>query len=132
MLQLLPVPTPRWPDLLCVYSPEDNLLFSSKLFSAHVAPSLAGTSGEAAVDVGGWDVFGTDWRHFFDCMLAPVAKQAAGGALPAHAVRCLASCTWPIGGFVCQGQARRRWLQAWATFFQESRSLPSAQLHAGS
>ena len=78
MLQLLPVPTPRWPDLLCVYSPEDNLLFSSKLFSAHVAPSLAGTSGEAAVDVGGWDVFGSDWRHFYDCMLAPVAKQAAG------------------------------------------------------
>ena len=83
VLQLLPVPTPRWPDLLCVYSPEDNLLFSSKLFSAHVAPSLAGTSGEAAVDVGGWDVFGSDWRHFFDCMLAPVAKQAAGGVLPA-------------------------------------------------
>lgn len=31
----------------------------------------------SAFDVGGWDVYGNDWRHFFDCMLAPVAKQAA-------------------------------------------------------
>lgn len=78
-LQLIPVPTPRWPDLLCVYHRTDRLLFTSNIFSAHVAPSVVNTSGESAKDVGGWDMYGQDWRHYFDCMLAPVAKQAAGG-----------------------------------------------------
>lgn len=35
-LKLIPCPTPRWPDLLVVYSPTDRLVFTSKLFSAHV------------------------------------------------------------------------------------------------
>ncbi|KAL3160809.1 hypothetical protein ABBQ38_009218 [Trebouxia sp. C0009 RCD-2024] len=78
-LKLIPVPTPRWPDLLCVYHKTDRLLFSSNMFSAHVAPSVVNTSGESAADVGGWDMYGQDWRHYYDCMLAPVAKQAAGG-----------------------------------------------------
>ncbi len=26
----------------------------------------------------GWDAYRNDWRNFFDCMLAPVAQQAAG------------------------------------------------------
>ena len=26
-------------------------------------------------------MYGQDWRHYFDCMLAPVAKQAAGAVL---------------------------------------------------
>lgn len=77
-LQLIPVPTPRWPDLLCVYHKTDRLLFTSNMFSAHVAPSVVNTSGESAADVGGWEMYGQDWRHYYDCMLAPVAKQAAG------------------------------------------------------
>ena len=36
LLKLIPCPTPRWPDLLVAYSPSDRLLFTSKLFSAHV------------------------------------------------------------------------------------------------
>lgn len=36
--------TPRWPDMLAVYFPAANLLFSSKLFSCHVAPQIAGTT----------------------------------------------------------------------------------------
>lgn len=35
-LKLIPCPTPRWPDLLVAYSPSDRLIFTSKLFSAHV------------------------------------------------------------------------------------------------
>ena len=31
----------------------------------------------AVHDVGGWDVYGRDWQHYFDCMLAPVARQAS-------------------------------------------------------
>ncbi len=36
VLKLIPCPTPRWPDLLVAYSPSDRLVFTSKLFSAHV------------------------------------------------------------------------------------------------
>ena len=82
---MIPIQTPRGPDLVCVYHPTDRLLFTSNLFSAHVAPSVVNTSGESAADVGGWDMYGQDWRHYYDCMLAPVAKQAAGtpaSALP--------------------------------------------------
>ena len=39
-LKLIPCPTPRWPDLLVAYSPSDRLLFTSKLFSAHVRRAL--------------------------------------------------------------------------------------------
>ena len=49
-----------------------------QLFSAHVSPAKAGTPTGVAWDEGGWDVYGNDWRHYYDCMLAPVARQAAG------------------------------------------------------
>lgn len=29
-------------------------------------------------DKKGWDVYRNDWRNFYECMLAPVAQQAAG------------------------------------------------------
>ncbi len=35
-------------------------------------PPLQGEVG----DVGGWERYSEDWRYFFDCMLAPSARQA--------------------------------------------------------
>lgn len=29
------------------------------------------------LDAGGWEAYSGDWRYFFDCMLAPSARQAA-------------------------------------------------------
>jgi flavorubredoxin/flavin reductase (DIM6/NTAB) family NADH-FMN oxidoreductase RutF len=86
-LRFIPVPTPRWPELTAVYLPEDKALITSEWFAAHVAPtSVAGTNeggkgGEpsTAFDEGGWDRYGDDWRHYFDCMLAPAARQSAAG-----------------------------------------------------
>lgn len=85
-LRFIPVPTPRWPDLLCVYFTSDRMLFCSKMFAAHVAPELAGARAQdSAFDEGGWDVYGQDWKYYHDCMLAPVARQATGRAcLRAH------------------------------------------------
>lgn len=37
-------PTPRWPDLMVAYLPSERILFSSKLFSAHVAADAQVTS----------------------------------------------------------------------------------------
>lgn len=78
LLTLIPTPTPRWPDLLCAYSPSQRLLFTSKLFAAHVAPSAVGAFSQSPFDQGGWSAYGNDWRYYFDCMLAPVARQATG------------------------------------------------------
>jgi hypothetical protein len=33
-------PTPRWPDAMCIIDPLSKVVFTSKLFSAHVAPGL--------------------------------------------------------------------------------------------
>jgi len=40
LLQPILTPTPRWPDMMCLYDPQSRLLFSSKLFSAHASPSM--------------------------------------------------------------------------------------------
>ena len=70
---------------LAAYSEADQLLFSSNLFSAHVAPEVAGARG---LDDGGWRALGEDWRHYYDCMLAPVARQAAGGPAGGNGAWC--------------------------------------------
>ena len=55
-----------------------RLLFTSKLFAAHIAPAAAGAQPGDAGDNAGWGVYGPEWRFYYDCMLAPVARQAAG------------------------------------------------------
>jgi hypothetical protein len=51
---------------VCMYASTDNLLCSMPL-----------QAGSVAFDVGGWDTYGDHWRYFFECMLAPVARQAS-------------------------------------------------------
>lgn len=92
-LRLLPAPTPRWPDLLLVFDTETRVLFTGKLFSAHVSPKVAAATskgseaaadggdigsgtGEDSGDSGGFDAYGEDWKHFYACMLSPVNAQA--------------------------------------------------------
>lgn len=38
--------------------------------------ALAVQASSSAFDVGSWEAYGEHWKYFFDCMLAPVAKQA--------------------------------------------------------
>ena len=95
-LRLLPAPTPRWPDLLLVFDTRTRVLFTGKLFSAHVSPKVAAalssasgsrdgseeneSAGENAEndsgDSGGFDSYGNYWKHFYECMLSPVNAQA--------------------------------------------------------
>ena len=42
------------------------------------SPAKAGEAEGEATDRAGWERYGTDWRNYFECMLAPVARQAAG------------------------------------------------------
>lgn len=66
-LEFSRVPTPRWPDGLCTYDPATQILFSDKLFSAHIC-------GDALWDES-WRQLNEDRRYYFDCLQAPQARQ---------------------------------------------------------
>jgi flavorubredoxin/flavin reductase (DIM6/NTAB) family NADH-FMN oxidoreductase RutF len=66
-LQFIPTQTPRWPDALCTYDPQTEILFTDKLFGAHVC-------GDQVLDEG-WMTISEDRRYYFDCLMAPHAKK---------------------------------------------------------
>jgi len=68
-LEFIPAPNPRFPDLLCTYDPLTQILFTDKLFGAHVC-------GDQVLDEG-WTVYQEDRRYYFDCLLAPAPQQVA-------------------------------------------------------
>lgn len=58
---------PRWPDELCTYDPETRILFTDKLFGAHVC-------GEQVFDEG-WKLLDEDRRYYYDCLHAAQFRQ---------------------------------------------------------
>ncbi|MEA5420191.1 diflavin flavoprotein [Spirulina sp. CCNP1310] len=67
VLQFIPTPSPRWSDHLCTYDPATRILYTDKLFGAHVC-------GDQTFDEG-WQVYSEDRRYYFDCLMAPHANQ---------------------------------------------------------
>lgn len=72
-LKFVPIPTARWPDLVALYSTKDQILFSSSFFAAHEAVD----AGIGPFDEGGWGAHGDSVKYYFDCMLAPAARQVS-------------------------------------------------------
>ncbi|AFY76261.1 putative flavoprotein [Pleurocapsa sp. PCC 7327] len=68
-LEFIPTPNPRSPGQLCTYDPKTQVLFTDKLFGAHVC-------GDQVFDEG-WKVYDEDRRYYFDCLMAPYAKHIA-------------------------------------------------------
>ncbi|HEY9906848.1 MAG TPA: diflavin flavoprotein [Thermosynechococcaceae cyanobacterium] len=66
-LQFFFVPTPRHPDALCTYDPTTRILFTDKLFGAHVCD-------ESVLDEN-WRKLDEDRRYYFDCLHAAQARQ---------------------------------------------------------
>ena len=66
-LQFILTPTPRWPDGMCTYDSVSEVLFSDKFFGAHIC-------GEDAYDLHR-DTLLEDQRYYFDCLMAPNARQ---------------------------------------------------------
>ncbi|MGD1901910.1 MAG: diflavin flavoprotein [Geitlerinemataceae cyanobacterium] len=64
-----PIPTPRWPGALATYDTKTQVLYTDKLFGAHVC-------GDQIFDEG-WTVYSEDRRYYFDCLMAPHARQVA-------------------------------------------------------
>jgi flavorubredoxin/flavin reductase (DIM6/NTAB) family NADH-FMN oxidoreductase RutF len=66
-LQFILAPTPRWPDGLLTYDPATQILFSDKLFGAHVC-------GDQVFDEG-WEIYREDRRFYYDCLYAAQPRQ---------------------------------------------------------
>lgn len=66
-LQFIPTPNPRYPDLLCTYDPQTEILYTDKLFGAHIC-------SDQVLDEG-WQIFLEDRRYYFECLMAPHARQ---------------------------------------------------------
>ena len=67
VLEFIPTPNPRYPDHLCTYDPKTAVLYTHKLFGCHVC-------GDRVFDEG-WTVDLEDRRYYFDCLMAPHARQ---------------------------------------------------------
>ncbi len=66
-LQFAFVPTPRWVDGLCTYDPATKILYTDKLFGAHVC-------AESIFD-DNWKQLDDDRHYYFDCLYAAQSKQ---------------------------------------------------------
>ncbi|MDJ0535366.1 MAG: diflavin flavoprotein [Xenococcaceae cyanobacterium MO_207.B15] len=66
-LEFILTPNPRYPDLLCTYDPKTQILYTDKLFGMHVC-------GDRVFDEG-WTIDNDDRRYYFDCLIAPHARQ---------------------------------------------------------
>lgn len=67
ILQFILAPTPRYPDSLCTYDTKTQILFTDKYFGAHVC-------GDQIFDEG-FQVIQEDRRYYYDCLMAPNARQ---------------------------------------------------------
>jgi flavorubredoxin/flavin reductase (DIM6/NTAB) family NADH-FMN oxidoreductase RutF len=66
-LEFLLAPTPRWPDRLLTFDHGTGVLYTDKLFGCHVASDQVFDEG--------WESLLEDRRYYFDCLMAPAAKQ---------------------------------------------------------
>jgi hypothetical protein len=120
-LTFMPTPNPRYPGQLCSYDRRTQILFSDKLFGAHVC-------GDQVFDEG-WSVYQEDRRYYFDCLLAPAAAQvsAALAKLTAFPAQLYAPNHGPLVKYGLQELTRnyQQWLEQ-----QQNQSLNVALIYA--
>ncbi|MEH2351457.1 MAG: diflavin flavoprotein [Nostoc sp.] len=120
-LEFIPTPNPRYADQLCTYDPQTEILYTDKLFGAHVC-------GDQVFDEG-WEVYNEDRRYYFDCLMAPHARQVetALDKLADFPVRMYATGHGPLVryGLIELTKAYREWSQQ-----QTSADLTVALIYA--
>ncbi|MGQ4648278.1 flavin reductase [Lyngbya aestuarii] len=120
-LEFALTPSPRWPDALCTYDPHTEILFTDKFFSAHVC-------GDQVLDEG-WSTVAEDRRYYFDCLMAPHARQVAKALekLDAFQARLYATGHGPLVRYSLQPltQAYRQWIEQ-----QKAQEMTVALLYA--
>ena len=106
-LQFVPTPNPRWPDELCTYDPCTEILYTDKLFGAHICSDQVFDEG--------WEIFNEDRSYYYDCLMAPHARQVetALDKISELPVRLYATGHGPLVryAFIELTQAYRQWSQ---------------------
>jgi flavorubredoxin/flavin reductase (DIM6/NTAB) family NADH-FMN oxidoreductase RutF len=120
-LQFIPTPSPRWPDSLCTYDPQSEILFTDKLFGAHICSDQVFDEG--------WTIFSEDRRYYYDCLMAPHARQieTALEKLSEVQARLYATGHGPLVryGLIPLTQSYRKWSQQ-----QQSQDMTVALIYA--
>ena len=120
-LQFIPTPNPRFPDELCTYDQQTEILYTDKLFGAHIC-------GDQVFDEG-WEIFNEDRRYYYDCLMAPNARQVETGLdkLSSFPVRLYATGHGPLVRYALLEltQAYRTWSQQ-----QNTQDIKVALLYA--
>jgi flavorubredoxin/flavin reductase (DIM6/NTAB) family NADH-FMN oxidoreductase RutF len=109
-LRFLPVPTPRWPEGLWTYDEYTQILFSNKFFGMHLCDN-------SVYDLN-WQELLSDRRHYYDCLMAPNARQVSVALekLEALSIRMFA----PVHGPAVRYHTRDL-LQAYQTWSQQQK-----------
>ena len=83
-LCLYPAPTPRWPGSLMAFEESTGLLMSGKFFAAHLCSEAWAESNRSSTE--------EDRRYFYDCLMAPMARQVESvlNRVDALPIRCIA------------------------------------------
>ena len=66
-LELIPIPTARWPGGLIIYERNQEILISEKIFSAHIASEYWSETNRISTEI--------DRKHFYDCLMGPMSNQ---------------------------------------------------------
>ncbi len=107
LLQFIPTPNPHYPDQLCTYDSQTEILYTDKLFGVHIC-------GDQVFDEG-WEIFQEDRRYYYDCLMAPHARQVetALEKLSEFPVRVYATGHGPLVryGLLDLTKAYRQWSQ---------------------
>jgi flavorubredoxin/flavin reductase (DIM6/NTAB) family NADH-FMN oxidoreductase RutF len=61
------IPTPRWVDGLCTFDPATRILYTDKLFGAHIC--------DDAIFDENWKQLDDDRHYYFDCLYASQSRQ---------------------------------------------------------
>ncbi len=121
LLKFILAPTPRWPDRLLTYDPKTQVLYSDKLFGCHVC-------GDQVFDEG-WETYAEDRRYYFDCLMAPAAKQISAtlDKISEYPISCYATGHGPLVkyGLTELTNLYHQWSKA-----QSSQSLSVALIYA--
>ncbi|MBW4670242.1 MAG: diflavin flavoprotein [Cyanomargarita calcarea GSE-NOS-MK-12-04C] len=90
VLKFIPIPSPRWPEALCTYDEQTQILYTGKMFGAHIC-------GDDVFDENR-EAFKEDQRYYFDCLMAPHAThvEAAQEKISDHQVRMYAVGHGPL------------------------------------
>lgn len=71
ILKFFPNPSPRWPEALCTYDPQTQILYTGKLFAAHLCSDQIFDDNLYSNLDSNYQGLEEDQKYYFNCLMAP-------------------------------------------------------------